>query len=53
MINDLEINENIEEAETFPATFYQSQEIFDLIRERIFVRCLALGWNGKRLIAFF
>ena len=52
MINDLEINENIEEAETLPARFYQSQEVFDLIRERIFVR--SWHWMGmeKDLLPF-
>jgi len=52
MINDLEISENIEAAETLPAIFYQSQEVFDLIRERVFVR--SWHWVGmeKDLLPF-
>jgi choline monooxygenase len=44
MSNNFNIDQEIKGAETLPSTFYRSQEVFDLIRERIFLR--SWHWMG-------
>lgn len=44
MSNSFKVDDQIVRAETLPSSFYRSQEVFDLIRERIFVR--SWQWLG-------
>jgi len=44
MDDSFDINSEIAKAETLPSSFYRSQKVFDLIKERVFVR--SWHWMG-------
>jgi len=52
MSKKFEVNSNITEAETLPSSFYKSQEVFDLIKERVFVHAWHLMGMEKDLLPF-
>ena len=37
-MENFHIDENIKKAETLPATFYRSDEVFELLKKRVFKR---------------
>ncbi|NND51056.1 MAG: aromatic ring-hydroxylating dioxygenase subunit alpha, partial [Flavobacteriaceae bacterium] len=51
MAKEFKINPNIQEAETLPAEFYRSAEIFDAIKEKVFLK--TWQWVGdENLVPF-
>ena len=44
-MENFHVDENIKKAETLPARFYRSEEVFELLKERIFKR--SFQWFGS------
>ena len=53
MNNQFNIHPNIAEAETLPAQFYRSEEIFQLIKEKVFLKSIIFKFNLYKLSIFY